>query len=105
MSVTVQCHCSKTSQRVPCQVAQRTKFSCNSPCGRLLNCLKHRCEETCHEGACKPCAVDVELACHCEKKVETVNCGTKAFTCNDICGKKLTCGEHLCEKICHEGEC
>ena len=22
-----------------------------------------------------------------------------------ICGKKLSCGQHVCEKVCHSGEC
>jgi transcriptional repressor NF-X1 len=31
------------------------KVSCGKPCGRLLGCGFHPCEQLCHSGACPPC--------------------------------------------------
>lgn len=57
ITVPVSCHCSKEQQRAACQVASRSKFSCENKCGKLLNCLSHECEKQCHEGPCDSCDV------------------------------------------------
>jgi transcriptional repressor NF-X1 len=31
--------------------------------------------------------------------------GAKSYSCEEVCGKSLACGNHKCEKICHEGAC
>lgn len=48
ISVSVKCYCEKTTKFVACHLASRTAFSCEQPCGRLLNCGKHYCEQECH---------------------------------------------------------
>lgn len=105
IAVPVSCHCGKESQRVPCQIASRTKFGCGNKCGKLLNCLAHECEQQCHEGPCQPCSVQVEQACFCGAERHTVNCGSPRESCGKVCNKTLDCGKHKCQKRCHDGPC
>lgn len=38
---------------------------CGMPCKRTLVC-GHLCPNSCHEGSCKPCKVEVAQRCKCE---------------------------------------
>ena len=105
ITVPVQCFCGKQTKRMPCSVAPRSQFNCENPCGRILNCLKHECQDTCHQGPCGNCDEDFTIKCFCEKEERTVKCGTKKFVCNNICNKLLDCGKHKCQKVCHDGQC
>ncbi|KAI5330568.1 hypothetical protein L3X38_029966 [Prunus dulcis] len=109
------CPCGKKVITTRC--SDRTSvLTCGQHCNKLLDCLRHRCERTCHVGPCDPCQVLVDASCFCKKKVEVVLCGdmtvkgeVKAedgvFSCNSTCGKKLTCGNHACGEVCHPGPC
>ena len=103
--VPVSCFCGKEEQRVPCQIASRSKFACANKCGKLLNCLTHECDKPCHEGQCEPCPIMQPLKCFCGKKEFEAPCGSKRMTCDQICGATLDCGKHQCERKCHEGPC
>lgn len=105
INVPVSCYCGKEQQRVPCQLAQRSKFACESPCGKLLNCLRHECERPCHDGVCEPCSIEVTLDCFCGKEQQKAACGSERQRCANVCGKLLDCGKHTCERRCHDGNC
>ncbi|KMZ65305.1 NF-X1-type zinc finger protein NFXL1 [Zostera marina] len=95
---------------------RKTPLSCGKPCNRLLSCGRHQCESACHVGPCDSCAVPITASCFCKKKTEIVLCGEMAvkgevkgvdgiFSCSAICGKTLSCGNHLCNYDCHPGQC
>jgi len=105
INVPVKCHCAKETKLVPCQVAARTTFSCEQPCGRALNCGRHWCEQPCHPGPCAPCDEPLKMPCHCTKEAKEAVCGDPAYSCGQVCGAPLDCGSHSCEKPCHEGKC
>ncbi|PQQ15453.1 NF-X1-type zinc finger protein NFXL1 [Prunus yedoensis var. nudiflora] len=109
------CPCGKKVITTRC--SDRTSvLTCGQHCNKLLDCLRHHCERTCHVGPCDPCQVLVDASCFCKKKVEVVLCGdmtvkgeVKAedgvFSCSSTCGKKLSCGNHACGEVCHPGPC
>lgn len=79
--VTRPCLCGKTElKNVPCY---RESPRCGRPCQKQLDCGKHLCMKTCHNG---PCLADDE-------------------PCSQICGgARGSCG-HPCQQKCHEGTC
>eukprot|EP01135_Chromosphaera_perkinsii_P002119 Nk52_evm53s217 gene=Nk52_evmTU53s217 len=97
------------------------RFSCKKTCNKLLSCGNHRCEDTCHEGHCKPCSTDPSVVknCFCGSRTlksilgyERKSCLDIIVGCGSICGNPLVCNErleltsmHFCEKKCHEGPC
>lgn len=94
IQVAVQCHCGQEEQRVPCQLAARTKFACENKCGKLLNCLIHECERDCHEGPCDPCKVQVTSPCFCGQEERQAACGSKRQACGRVCNRTLDCSKH-----------
>ena len=42
--------------------------------------------------------------CPCGKTKKTVKCGNPVG-CTETCDKPLSCGEHKCKSLCHEGSC
>lgn len=114
-SVIKPCLCGKISEKVRC--SQQKPLTCTDECGKPKNCGIHKCEVICHSGECNDCSVLVEQACFCGKNKREVLCGSKesklvsdavgnnVYSCGIVCEKKLSCGSHLCEEICHPGEC
>jgi len=106
------CHCGKTTYRLRCGVDDEGK-SCERPCGRKLNCGIHACEELCHVGKCAPCPRMEAQRCYCAKREEQRSCGSGTpvegeaglFSCQQPCGSMLSCGNHVCKRPCHAGEC
>jgi transcriptional repressor NF-X1 len=84
---------------------ERQVFQCGKKCERILNCCKHKCERNCHHGACLPCKKKHMVKCWCGKNEDVVDCVQAAYSCEEICGKKLNCGFHTCQDLCHEGNC
>ncbi|KAL3837753.1 hypothetical protein ACJIZ3_022344 [Penstemon smallii] len=80
-------------------------FSCNGVCKKLLDCDVHRCNEICHDGSCPPCKEKGNYKCRCGKVEREKECFERDFRCETACNKMLSCGKHVCEKGCHEGEC
>ncbi|KAL3529098.1 hypothetical protein ACH5RR_008420 [Cinchona calisaya] len=84
-------------------------------CDKILDCGCHRCERTRHVGPCGSCEVLVNASCFCRKKIEVVLCGDMVvkgeiradgvFSCSSTCGKKLGCGNHVCDDICRPRPC
>lgn len=68
---------------------------------RDLTCKNHKCEASCHSGACKDCPLlptNVQF-CPCGKvpvtqlsEEERNTCLDPIPTCDSFCGKKLKCG-------------
>lgn len=108
------CPCGKKTITTRC--SDRTSvLTCGNHCSKLLDCGRHRCERKCHVGPCDPCQVPFNASCFCLKKVEVILCGEMivkgevkedgVFSCSSSCGKKLSCGNHVCSEICHPGPC
>lgn len=98
------CFCGSKKMRVRCG-EEASGFSCKEICNKVLNCGKHHCTDICHPGVCTKCPITTEVDCHCGKKKETRNCGSEDFTCHQVCGKTLNCGNHTCKAVCHSGPC
>ncbi|KAL1318296.1 hypothetical protein HN51_070567 [Arachis hypogaea] len=109
------CPCGKKTITTRC-FDRQSVLTCGQRCEKLLECGRHRCERICHVGACDPCQVLINASCFCSKKVEVLPCGDMTmkgeftaeagvFTCGSNCGRKLSCGNHMCNEICHPGSC
>ncbi|KAG9160896.1 hypothetical protein Leryth_008711 [Lithospermum erythrorhizon] len=109
------CPCGKKTINTRCS-DRKQLVTCGGQCGELLDCGRHRCQETCHVGPCSPCQVSVNASCFCKKKTEVILCGDMAvkgevkiedgvFSCNSICEKELSCENHKCPDTCHPGPC
>uniref|UniRef100_A0A671LQ03 Transcriptional repressor NF-X1 n=1 Tax=Sinocyclocheilus anshuiensis TaxID=1608454 RepID=A0A671LQ03_9TELE len=96
-------------------------FSCCMPCGKMLDCQSHRCQQLCHPGQCQSCPLSPKLvrSCSCGQTPlskllelgypERKTCTDPISSCGKTCNKPLPCGDgdsvHLCEKLCHEDSC
>ncbi|KZT70504.1 hypothetical protein DAEQUDRAFT_708602 [Daedalea quercina L-15889] len=107
------CFCGSTPEPKPSRLA--TPHSCANPCSRPRVC-GHACPLSCHPGPCPPCQVTTSLPCHCGKETLMFRCSTLApskaasrasaeLSCGKRCGRKLKCGNHECEEVCHPGQC
>ncbi|RUS75090.1 hypothetical protein EGW08_017144 [Elysia chlorotica] len=106
--VNVTCDCGKSRKNVRCSAI--LQFKCNQVCDKKLNCQEHKCVLLCHGDSCPPCSVSKSQQCFCAKTKRTVICGTDeytmiSFSCEKPCGRLLGCGNHVCEELCHPGEC
>ncbi|CAG2239166.1 NFXL1 [Mytilus edulis] len=102
-TVRVTCYCQKQSPQIK-RCSART-WSCGQPCGHQLTCGQHRCQDPCHSGDCQPCTKTSKQKCMCSKSVAVRECATPQWQCDEPCGKRLACGNHVCEKVCHGGNC
>jgi transcriptional repressor NF-X1 len=122
----LQCHpgpcppCNSTSiKSCPCGIEER-RLKCGLPdtdhvwhdCGKVLSCKLHKCNKSCHGNTadCGPCTVEVPGKtnyCFCGKSSRPVLCPRieRQFTCGEICNQALSCGNHKCTRLCHEGPC
>ncbi|KAD6795747.1 hypothetical protein E3N88_06643 [Mikania micrantha] len=109
------CPCGKEVVTTRCS-DQKSLLTCGQQCGKLLECLRHRCEKTCHLGPCESCQILISASCFCKRKTEVVVCGDMTvkgqedeedgiFSCSLPCGKPLACGNHVCKQTCHPGVC
>ncbi|PNT76112.1 hypothetical protein BRADI_1g44270v3 [Brachypodium distachyon] len=109
------CPCGKQSITRRC-ADRSTPVTCGQQCEQLLPCRRHRCEKICHTGPCGDCEVNFSAQCFCGKKTETLLCGEMVlkgklsekdgvFSCSDVCGHHLPCGNHDCQDVCHPGPC
>ncbi|XP_026556817.1 transcriptional repressor NF-X1 isoform X1 [Pseudonaja textilis] len=103
--MTKKCECGRTSHSVRCGYS--TAIQCTNICGNVLNCGKHNCTQICHSGKCLPCELTVKQVCYCGSTSREVLCGASEdwFSCLRTCGKKLSCGMHSCEQVCHPQPC
>ena len=112
------CFCGATSYVAKCSDVD-TGRSCGDSCAALLPCGRHECAEVCHAGPCPPCDVSFEQSCYCGKGSAVRKCqdavfppdsegvpgSDPSFSCQDVCGATLACGNHTCARICHMGPC
>lgn len=98
------CDCGKTKidPPVPCE-AQLPP--CPYPCTKVRDC-GHPSNHSCHAGPCPPCTAPTERLCAGGHKVVSgVPCNSCAISCGKPCGRSLSCGLHVCKKVCHSGPC
>ncbi|KAL4893289.1 hypothetical protein BDV59DRAFT_193150 [Aspergillus ambiguus] len=84
--------------------------SCGQTCARQRKGCPHPCDATCHAGPCQPCtAMGPTQDCFCGRNSSTKRCQDtdyeSGWSCGEICGDLLPCGEHTCSRPCHEGLC
>ncbi|XP_059151561.1 NF-X1-type zinc finger protein NFXL1-like [Physella acuta] len=97
------CYCGKSAPKtVRCSARS---WTCGSICGRTLSCKHHKCADRCHSGECLTCTQTSIQSCCCGKKKMERPCDSVSWKCDQICGKVLNCGNHLCEVKCHSGPC
>lgn len=84
--------------------------SCGELCGkpRAGSDCPHVCSIVCHPGPCPPCAaIGPMRMCFCGRTTYRTRCGERddGRSCKQPCKRKLNCGRHECQDVCHKGEC
>ncbi|KAL8620508.1 hypothetical protein ACOMHN_029544 [Nucella lapillus] len=102
------CECGAEKKMMRC--GQMTVFKCEKACGKDLNCGNHQCQEVCHKNGCPPCQVTLQQGCYGGHRMRGVLCGSEeaamvSYSCQQPCNKNLTCDNHVCEDVCHPGDC
>ena len=105
------CWCGKETDPGP--IAGLPPHSCGQTCGKARLAPKkcpHPCDLLCHAGPCPPCThVGPVQSCFCGKVATSRRCiDTKydsGWSCGEVCGDAMPCGEHTCPQSCHEGLC
>ncbi|KAK7558507.1 hypothetical protein IWX49DRAFT_572380 [Phyllosticta citricarpa] len=105
------CWCQK--EQDPKSIPGMPPFSCGQTCGReriIPKSCPHTCSEICHAGPCPPCSqMGPTQSCFCGKDSKTQRCldtdYENGWSCGQVCGEMMPCGEHFCERPCHEGFC
>ena len=110
----LRCFCGSTQDPKPPRLT--TPHSCGNSCSRSRVC-GHPCPLPCHPGPCPPCLITIQNPCHCGKDIIALVCsrsnptiGGRAIppasrSCGNKCGKPLSCRNHVCQELCHDGEC
>ncbi|KAK0489493.1 hypothetical protein EDD18DRAFT_1189467 [Armillaria luteobubalina] len=116
----VPCGCPRR-RIVAVRCGEDTRVSCNEVCSKSLNCEKHVCQKTCHQGGCGSCEQREMSKCWCGKTQREVACGdgdqwlgvvgcsgdepgiydAKGYSCDSVCQRLYDCGQHVCQKPCH----
>jgi len=96
--------------------------TCEGICDKKLNCKLHKCNHSCHNGACPPCSVSFEEKCRCGTSARLTECykikytledfrilqisqdEKKEFLCKRVCKQKKKCNKHICGRICCDVE-
>uniref|UniRef100_A0A4W3I8K5 Nuclear transcription factor, X-box binding like 1 n=1 Tax=Callorhinchus milii TaxID=7868 RepID=A0A4W3I8K5_CALMI len=99
------CYCGKVEDPPP--DPWLVPHSCGQVCDKEFKPLcGHKCLLLCHPGPCPPCPKMVSVTCYCEKaKPVARRCSAKGWSCQQYCGRLLSCGQHKCENSCHPGDC
>ncbi|KAI1381717.1 hypothetical protein F4677DRAFT_987 [Hypoxylon crocopeplum] len=105
---TYHCWCSKEINPRP--IPGLSPHSCGQSCSKPRATCPHPCPLECHAGPCPPCLLmGPSQACFCGKHTSTKRCGetdyVNGWSCHEVCGDMLPCGEHECQKECHSGLC
>lgn len=101
------CSCGRTAIQPPVPCGSKLPH-CNYPCARPKECGHPLVPHECHpdEEECPKCPYLTEKLCKCGKKtVRAVPCWRESVSCGTPCGKKLSCGSHSCQLVCHDTEC
>lgn len=102
------CWCKKELDPKP--IPGLPPHTCGQTCSKPRATCPHPCSLICHAGPCPPCTLmGPSQTCYCGKHTSTKRCSEteygKGFSCEEVCGDLLPCGEHFCEQICHPGLC
>lgn len=105
------CWCHKVTSPEPVKFG--APHSCGEKCGKKrisTNNCPHPCDLICHAGPCPPCtSMGPEQPCFCGKDVSEKPCRDtdydNGWSCTQVCGEIMPCGEHTCPKLCHPGMC
>ncbi|XP_061664991.1 NF-X1-type zinc finger protein NFXL1 [Syngnathoides biaculeatus] len=100
--VSVSCLCGK-AKPLPRRCGNKA-WSCQQPCGKLLPCRQHACSLPCHS-ECSPCPGVSVQKCVCGRKKAERPCDRPEWKCEKVCGAVLSCRNHTCELVCHDGRC
>ncbi|KAH9909040.1 hypothetical protein F4778DRAFT_715029 [Xylariomycetidae sp. FL2044] len=105
---TYSCWCGKEINPKP--IPGLSPHSCGQTCSKPRGTCPHPCPLQCHSGPCPPCLLmGPSQPCFCGKETSTKRCGetdyTHGWSCHQICGDLLACGEHECPRECHPGLC
>lgn len=103
------CWCGKDINPKPAN-ASLPPHSCGQTCAKPRATCPHPCPLQCHAGPCPPCGlVGPTQSCYCGKNSSQKLCREtdyeNGWSCDEICGDLLPCGEHFCPKPCHTGLC
>ncbi|OLN88510.1 FKBP12-associated protein 1-like protein [Colletotrichum chlorophyti] len=102
------CWCGKDIS--PRNVPGLPPHSCGQTCSKPRATCPHPCSLECHAGPCPPCTLmGPTQSCFCGKHEVTKRCSEtdygNGWSCKEICGDLLPCGEHFCASPCHSGLC
>ncbi|XP_051914519.1 NF-X1-type zinc finger protein NFXL1, partial [Hippocampus zosterae] len=100
--VSVSCLCGKATP-LPRRCSNKA-WTCQQPCGKLLPCRQHTCSQPCHS-ECSPCPKVSVQKCMCGRQQSERPCAGPKWKCDRTCGATLSCGNHTCELVCHDGRC
>ena len=103
-------HCWCGKEMSPKPIAGLSPHSCGQTCSKPRATCPHPCTLMCHAGPCPPCTLmGPTQSCYCGKHSSTKRCSEteygKGWSCEEICGDYLPCGEHTCSRPCHAGLC
>ncbi|KAJ3296370.1 FKBP12-associated protein [Rhizoclosmatium sp. JEL0117] len=103
------CFCGKTDHPSNSRALNAVPHSCGDQCLKQRNCT-HKCTAVCHPGPCEKCELMApEMECYCGKVVLKFRCAdveeSMDLSCNQTCGKLLSCGKHTCPNPCHDSAC
>eukprot|EP01126_Amoeba_proteus_P052301 TRINITY_DN6300_c0_g1_i7.p1 TRINITY_DN6300_c0_g1~~TRINITY_DN6300_c0_g1_i7.p1 ORF type:complete len:560 (-),score=84.77 TRINITY_DN6300_c0_g1_i7:511-2190(-) len=85
---------------------------CTLSCTKPRDC-QHPCKLPCHLNLCPPCIIPIRVDCYCKSvrlhipcwKYNIPDLRRKLKSCGGLCGRILKFCEHICELVCHEGDC
>ncbi|XP_037614854.1 NF-X1-type zinc finger protein NFXL1 [Sebastes umbrosus] len=100
--VSVSCLCGK-AKPLPRRCSNKA-WSCQQTCCKLLPCRQHTCTQPCHT-ECSPCPRVSVQRCVCGREEAERPCASPQWNCQQVCGSPLSCGNHTCEVLCHDGVC
>lgn len=104
------CWCGKEADPKP--IPGLPPHSCHQTCGKSRTARKcpHPCQLLCHAGPCPSCEhMGPTQTCFCGKESIARRCTDtnyeNGWSCGKVCGDFMPCGDHTCERSCHEGLC
>ncbi|KAI5866959.1 hypothetical protein GGS23DRAFT_552891 [Durotheca rogersii] len=105
---TYHCWCGKEIN--PKSIPGLSPHGCGQTCSNPRGTCPHPCPLECHAGPCPPCTLmGPSQSCFCGKHTSTKRCGetdyAHGWSCHEVCGDLLPCGEHECHQECHSGLC
>ncbi|KAI0107487.1 hypothetical protein GGR51DRAFT_149565 [Nemania sp. FL0031] len=104
----ISCNCGRTVLQPPQPCGTRAP-DCRFDCTRPRPCGHPQVSHNCHldDIPCPKCPFLMEKKCVCGKKtLKNQPCWFEEPKCGLPCGRKLKCGTHSCNKLCHRpGTC